>query len=436
MIALLALLGCPTPAPHVTLTVPAPAEAPEPTTPEDTGPPPIEDADGDGVPDEVDCAPSDADVFPGAAERCNGIDDDCDGPIDEGFDADGDGWLPAGGVCAGLPTARDCDDGDPGASPDAAEACDGVDNDCNGMIDDVPDRDGDGASCDDCDDGDPSAYPGATEVCDGVDNDCTGAPDEAWDLDGDGASPCGGDCDEANRYRSGHLPEVCDGVDNDCDDAVDEGFDADGDGASTCRGDCDDADSTINPAQPEVCGDGLDNDCDPNTDEVSDLDGDGFTYCAGDCDDLDPLALPGGVEVCDGADNDCNGFPDESPECWDCVTVDRWLVCTVSTDWITAELVCNGFGTSLASIADAATNAALADAALTRTGNSIWIGFHDQAVEGTFAWSNGAAVTYTSWYPGEPNDSGGEDCGSTNFAAVGYWNDYPCSYILPFVCDL
>ena len=42
------------------------------------------------------------------------------------LDADGDGWLP----CAG-----DCDDADPGVSPEAEELCNGVDDDCDGRVD-------------------------------------------------------------------------------------------------------------------------------------------------------------------------------------------------------------------------------------------------------------------------------------------------------------
>jgi hypothetical protein len=100
------------------------------------------------------------------------------------------------GACA----ADDCDDGDPTTFPGAPEVCDEVDNDCDGDIDDGAgliyylDEDGDGygaeplQTCDppaeyadngaDCDDDDSTAYPGAPEVSDGVDNDCDGSVDE------------------------------------------------------------------------------------------------------------------------------------------------------------------------------------------------------------------------------------------------------------------
>ncbi|MFN7144089.1 MAG: polysaccharide lyase family 7 protein [Myxococcota bacterium] len=86
-----------------------------------------------------------------AAETCDGIDNDCDGAVDEEAadasiwheDADGDGHgapgssvvaceAPAGTVA----DAADCDDADADVHPDAAEACDGVDDDCDGAVDD------------------------------------------------------------------------------------------------------------------------------------------------------------------------------------------------------------------------------------------------------------------------------------------------------------
>ena len=83
-------------------------------------------------------------------------------------------------------------------------------------------------------------------------------------------------------------------------------LDDDGDGSDACT-DCDDSDGANFPGNPEVC-DGQDNDCDGAADfagEDTDVDGDGSITCL-DCDDGDAANFPGNVEACDGQDNDCD----------------------------------------------------------------------------------------------------------------------------------
>ena len=95
------------------------------------------DTDGDGVPDVDDCDPYDASVYPGAPELADGLDNDCDGVVDEGTDTvddDGDGYSEDEG---------DCDDSNSSVNPGAVEVADnGIDDDCDGITD--PDDGGDG----------------------------------------------------------------------------------------------------------------------------------------------------------------------------------------------------------------------------------------------------------------------------------------------------
>ena len=115
----------------------------------------------------------------------------------------------------------------------------------------VTDEDGDGDFIDegicgpaDCDDADASRYHGAEEVCDGVDNNCDDLMEGESDSDKDGYMTCEGDCDDTDYYVNPGAEEVCDGIDNDCDGETDEGFlDTDGDFIADCVDPDDDEDT-------------------------------------------------------------------------------------------------------------------------------------------------------------------------------------------------
>ena len=172
---------------------------------------------------------------PGLPEQGDGAsvdddDDDDDATSDEPWldDDDGtEGEPPRDDDGDGIPWDEDCWDGNPTVGQGLPELCDGLDNDCNGTVDDVPDADEDGSwMCEDCDDEDPSRRPGLAEVCgDGRDNDCDGDVDEAIDADADGWADCEGDCDDQDPWVHPGWEEDQDepGVDDDCDGLTDEG---------------------------------------------------------------------------------------------------------------------------------------------------------------------------------------------------------------------
>ncbi len=216
------------------------------------------------------------------------------------FDGDGDGYggPTSIGACAPPPgyfaANDDCDDGDVVIHPNAVEDCtSSVDQNCDGSAGSA-DGDGDDAiACTDCDDADDTRFPGADELCDGVDQDCDGVVDNGAvsgtstyfrDADGDGYG------DDAASFDACALPG----------------------GYATRGGDCADEDASQHPGAVEACTDAIDRNCDGHAGSV-DFDGDGYPGCE-DCDDADDAVFPGAADVCNGADDDCDGAVDEAIE--------------------------------------------------------------------------------------------------------------------------
>ncbi len=192
------------------------------------------------------------------------------------------------------------------------------------------------------------------EICNGIDDNCNGSIDEGFDLDGDTYTTCAGDCNDANSAIHPNATEICNTIDDDCDTTIDEGVtttyyrDLDNDGfgnlAVTIEAcsvpvgyvsnstDCNDSNAAISPADTEVCNT-IDDDCDGSIDEgvtttfYRDLDNDGFGnsavtiqacsvpvgYVANstDCNDSNAEISPADAEVCNTIDDDCDGSIDE-----------------------------------------------------------------------------------------------------------------------------
>jgi hypothetical protein len=236
------------------------------------------------------CVP---DFGPGEkAETCNGIDDDCDGVIDNGLpektffqDNDKDGF-------GSTATVKGC------AAPDGYVEKSG---DCNDTI--------------------ASTYPGAVELCNDIDDNCDGAVDNGAPLkrfykDNDGdlyggsvfADACtppegyvvdAGDCQDNNKNIYPGANEICNGVDDDCNGPADDELpiltsfrDVDGDGFAPA-----------NAEKVQKC------DVPAGYALPKDVDGDGTDDW--DCNDSANAVYPGAKEVCgDGVDNSCSGAVD------------------------------------------------------------------------------------------------------------------------------
>ncbi|MEC7984685.1 MAG: putative metal-binding motif-containing protein [Myxococcota bacterium] len=129
------------------------------------------DIDGDGYTSCEDCADSIPTINPGMTEvPCDNLDNDCNEATPDSSDVDEDGYSDC----------EDCADDDPNINPGMTEVeCNGIDDDCDEETLDGEDLDGDGSpGCLDCDDSNALNFPENIETCDGMDNDCDALIDE------------------------------------------------------------------------------------------------------------------------------------------------------------------------------------------------------------------------------------------------------------------
>lgn len=388
------------------------------------------DDDGDGFSEEDgDCDDANPNISPSAPELADQIDNNCNGIVDDAtpyYDDDGDCFcetVPCNGTVAdlsacGVLQGGDCNDSSNLDSPAGDERCDGLDNDCDGSIDEYSavdatvwyvDADGDGfgnssytqpacsqpqgysSNDQDCNDNDTTINPSATEQPNGIDDDCDGIVDDNtvnYDDDLDGFTENDGDCDDGNPMVNPAQVETINAVDDDCNGLIDDQttlYDDDGDGFSENQGDCDDMNIAVAPNLTEICGNGVDDNCNGSENEINaidcvdfyhDADGDGYggsfypseCWCdpggnsgmlnvtvGGDC--MDTVQFPRSNQVYpdqtmffdidrgDGSfDYDCNGAEDKyNDQLGSCSW--SWFTCDVDNQgWVGSVPVCGDTG--------------------------------------------------------------------------------------------
>lgn len=139
------------------------------------------------------------------------------------------------------------------------------------------------------------------------------------------------------------------------------------------------------------------------------------------CQDCNSNGIPDGCELRAGPTNPPpDGIP--SP-----VNGHYYLVTPTSTNWAACEAYAVTRGGHLATIRNSTENEWIRATFAPSIPGYAWIGINDISIEGTFVWTSGEPVTYSNWYPGEPNNLSNEDNGEMILSS-GLWNDWNGSH--------
>ncbi|MCA9666156.1 MAG: SUMF1/EgtB/PvdO family nonheme iron enzyme [Myxococcales bacterium] len=235
-------------------------------------------------------------VWPPQAETCNGRDDDCDGQIDEG--------LPGAGLACDTGQLGECKAGttrcENGAircvanKSSTPELCDGLDNDCDGTVDNGFSLQTNVQHCGQC--GNVCTFANGNAACVAGQCQLASCKDGFRDLNNNPADGCEHTCQVFPLST-----EKCNGQDDDCDNQIDEDFNLQTD-INHC-GQCNRRCSYPNAQASCQNGQCTMGQCNTNYYDRNNNPADGCEYFC--------VPTNGGVEICDNVDNDCNGQIDD-----------------------------------------------------------------------------------------------------------------------------
>ncbi|MCE9576021.1 MAG: hypothetical protein K8W52_22910 [Deltaproteobacteria bacterium] len=243
-------------------------------------------------------------------EKCNGLDDNCNGLVDEDFPGKNSACSAGVGeclrtgqlVCTADQLGLACN---ATAGTPAAEICNGKDDNCNGLVDDGINCQGCVAIC---------SNAAHCDTCNNIDEDCDGKIDE--DFAPVACGPATGECDPGTTTcvngvtgcsgGVGPATEVCDNKDNDCDTIVDgmtsPCYPPATAGCNTTTGVC----LGICKFGTSTCTAGVNGTCSGAITPVTEI------ACNGLDDNCNGVVDEGsGTEQCNGKDDDCDGKIDE-----------------------------------------------------------------------------------------------------------------------------